>query len=62
MPEQMPLTHKMTDLELIFTILGEKVTTAISQQKKPETRALSLNPGKGCQYPLMVIAIHSRKR
>jgi len=27
----------MTDLELIFTMLGEKVTTEISQQEKPET-------------------------
>ena len=25
----------MTDLELIFTMLGEKVTTEISQQEKP---------------------------
>ena len=27
----------MTDLELIFTMLGEKVTTEISQQERPET-------------------------
>ena len=27
----------MTDLELIFTMLGEKVTTEISQQEKPKT-------------------------
>ncbi len=27
----------MTDLELIFTMLGEKVTTEISKQEKPET-------------------------
>jgi hypothetical protein len=27
----------MTDFELIFTMLGEKVTTEISQQEKPET-------------------------
>ena len=27
----------MTDLELIFTMLGEKVTTEISHQEKPET-------------------------
>ena len=27
----------MTDLELIFTMLGERVTTEISQQEKPET-------------------------
>ena len=38
------LTHKnqnlrdhMTDLELIFTMLGEKVTTEISQKEKPDT-------------------------
>ena len=27
----------MTDLELIFTRLGERVTTEISQNEKPET-------------------------
>lgn len=27
----------MTDLELIFTMLGEKVTTEISKNEKPET-------------------------
>ena len=27
----------MTDLELIFTMLGEKVTTEISQTEKPDT-------------------------
>ena len=27
----------MTDLELIFTMLGEKVTTEISGQEKPDT-------------------------
>ncbi|MCD6526746.1 MAG: hypothetical protein J7K75_07140 [Desulfuromonas sp.] len=27
----------MTDLELIFTMLGEKVTTKISRQEKPKT-------------------------
>jgi len=27
----------MTDFELIFTMLGEKVTTEISQKEKPET-------------------------
>ena len=27
----------MTDLELIFTMLGEKVTTEISQKEKPDT-------------------------
>ena len=27
----------MTDLELIFTMLGERVTTEISQQENPES-------------------------
>ncbi len=27
----------MTDFELIFTMLGEKVTTEISKEEKPET-------------------------
>ena len=27
----------MTDLELIFTMLGERVTTEISQTEKPDT-------------------------
>ncbi len=31
------LRDNMTDLELIFTMLGEKVTTEISQQERPET-------------------------
>ncbi|MDP2642380.1 MAG: Bro-N domain-containing protein [Candidatus Peregrinibacteria bacterium] len=31
------LRDHMTDLELIFDMLGEKVTTEISQQEKPET-------------------------
>jgi prophage antirepressor-like protein len=31
------LRDNMTDLELIFTMLGEKVTTEISQQEKPKT-------------------------
>ena len=31
------LRDNMTDLELIFTMLGEKVTTEISQQEKPDT-------------------------
>jgi len=31
------LRDNMSDLELIFTMLGEKVTTEISQQEKPET-------------------------
>jgi len=30
------LRDNMTDLELIFTMLGEKVTTEISQKEKPE--------------------------
>ncbi|MBU1599097.1 Bro-N domain-containing protein [bacterium] len=31
------LRDHMTDFELIFTMLGEKVTTEISQKEKPET-------------------------
>lgn len=31
------LRDNMTDFELIFTMLGEKVTTEISQQEKPDT-------------------------
>jgi len=31
------LRDNMTDLELIFNMLGEKVTTKISQKEKPET-------------------------
>jgi len=31
------LRDNMTDLELIFTMLGEKVTTEISQTEKPDT-------------------------
>ncbi len=31
------LRDHMTDLKLIFTMLGEKVTTEISQKEKPET-------------------------
>lgn len=31
------LRDHMTDLELIFTMLGEKVTTEISQKEQPET-------------------------
>ena len=31
------LRDNMTDLELIFTMLGEKMTTEISQQEEPET-------------------------
>lgn len=33
------LRNNMTDLELIFTMLGEKVTTEISEQEKPDTFA-----------------------
>ena len=33
------LRDHMTDLELIFTMLGERVTTEISQQEKPDTFA-----------------------
>lgn len=29
------LRDNMTDLELIFTMLGEKVTTEISEKEKP---------------------------
>ena len=35
------LRDHMTDLELIFTMLGEQVTTEISQQEKPDTFAES---------------------
>jgi hypothetical protein len=31
------LRDHMTDLELIFTMLGERVTTEISQEEKPDT-------------------------
>jgi hypothetical protein len=31
------LRDHMTDFELIFTMLGEKVTTEISQQEQPDT-------------------------
>ena len=31
------LRDNMTDLELIFTMLGEKVTTEISKKEKPDT-------------------------
>jgi hypothetical protein len=31
------LRDHMTDLELIFTMLGEKVTTEISKKEKPDT-------------------------
>ncbi|MDI6739043.1 MAG: BRO family protein, partial [Candidatus Edwardsbacteria bacterium] len=35
--ERENLRDHMDDLELIFTMLGEKVTTEISQQEKPDT-------------------------
>ena len=35
------LRDHMTDLELIFTMLGERMTTEISQQEKPDTFAES---------------------
>lgn len=35
--EKENLRDHMTDLELIFTMLGEKVTTEISQKEKPES-------------------------
>ena len=31
------LRDNMNDLELIFTMLGERMTTAISQKEKPDT-------------------------
>ena len=36
----------MTDLELIFTMLGEKVTTEISNKEKPETFSGNLKVAK----------------
>ena len=33
----------MTDLELIFTMLGERVTTEISQEEKPSTFSKNKN-------------------
>lgn len=36
----------MTDLELIFTMLGERVTTEISEKEKPDTFAKSKNVAK----------------
>ena len=35
--ENQNLRDHMTDLELIFTMLGERVTTEISQQEQPQT-------------------------
>ncbi|HAO21902.1 MAG TPA: phage antirepressor protein [Desulfobacteraceae bacterium] len=40
------LRDHMTDLELIFTMLGEKVTTEISQNEKPETFVKSRQAAK----------------
>lgn len=40
------LRDNMTDLELIFTMLGERVTTEISQQEKPETLTKSKSVAK----------------
>ena len=40
------LRDHMTDLELIFTMLGEKVTTEISQNEQPETFHKSKNVAK----------------
>jgi len=37
MKSKINLRDNMTDLELIFTMLGEKVTTEISKQEKPDT-------------------------
>jgi len=36
----------MTDFELIFTMLGEKVTTEISQSEKPDTFEKNKNVAK----------------
>lgn len=40
------LRDNMTDLELIFTMLGEKVTTEISNKEKPETFSGNLKVAK----------------
>ena len=40
------LRDHMTDLELIFTMLGERVTTEISEKEKPDTFAKSKNVAK----------------
>ena len=37
------LRDHMDDLELIFTMLGERVTTEISQKEQPETFSESRN-------------------
>ena len=44
--KQQNLRDHMTDLELIFTMLGEKVTTEISQQEQPDTFVKSKNVAK----------------
>lgn len=36
----------MDDLELIFTMLGERVTSEISQKEKPETLQANKNVAK----------------
>lgn len=47
---QVNLRDHMTELELIFTMLGEKVTTEISQQEKPsgmpENKKVAVRGGK----------------
>ncbi len=40
------LRDHMTDLELIFTMLGERVTTEISEQEQPETFEKNKNVAK----------------
>lgn len=40
------LRDHMTDLELIFTMLGERVTTEISEKEKPDTFSKSKNIAK----------------
>lgn len=40
------LRDHMTDLELIFTMLGERVTTEISQKEKPDTFDKNINVAK----------------
>ena len=37
MKKNQNLRDHMSDLELIFTMLGERVTTEISQKEKPDT-------------------------
>lgn len=40
------LRDHMNDLELIFTMLGERMTTELSQEEKPETFDKSKNVAK----------------